>query len=54
MKIVRSNQEIAELEDTCWKAEEEGSKFPGMTYEQGIDACLRWLRGDEDDNPMSE
>ena len=25
---------------------------PGMTYEDGVDAALRWAMGDSDDAPM--
>lgn len=31
-----------------------GSNFPGMSYEQGVDAALRWALGDTDERPMSE
>ncbi len=31
-----------------------GSKFPGMSYEQGVDAALRWALGDTDERPMDE
>ena len=27
----------------------EGSKFPGMTYEEGIEAALSWVAGDTED-----
>jgi len=30
-----------------------GSKYPGMTYEQGVEAAIRWLiKGGE--NPMTD
>ncbi len=29
-----------------------GSKWEGMTYEEGCDRMLRWLTGESDDNPM--
>lgn len=28
------------------------SKFPSMTYEQGVDAALRWVLGWEDEPPF--
>lgn len=27
------------------------SRWPGMTYEQGVDDALRWAVGDSDDAP---
>jgi hypothetical protein len=27
------------------------TKFNNMTYEQGIEAAIRWMTGDEDENP---
>lgn len=30
------------------------SKWPGMTYEQGVSAALRWVTGDDDTAPMDE
>jgi len=27
----------------------EGSKFPGMTYEEGIEVALSWVSGDTED-----
>ena len=26
----------------------------GMTYEDGVDATIRWMNGDTDDKPMDE
>lgn len=44
-----------------WQAAEDqthqgGSIFPGMTYEEGIIAVLRWLFDSDakDENPLSE
>jgi hypothetical protein len=36
------------------RAIEEGSKYPGMTYEEGVRAALEWVTGDVDDHPMEE
>jgi len=30
------------------------SRFPGMTYEQGIRETLEWIIGDTDDYPLPE
>lgn len=46
-----------EMEDTLWSARESGdtgSKFPGMTYEQGVAAALEWALGETNTNPMED
>lgn len=34
-------------------ADTQGSKYPGMTYEQGIAEALRWVLGDIPDEEFS-
>jgi len=41
-----SIQEMDDLENWCDDAENEGSHYPGMTYEQGIRDTLDWLSGE--------
>jgi len=53
-KIVRSTSEIEAVYGEAMNAESEGSKFSGMTYEQGIIAMLDWLTGRTDSNPMED
>lgn len=38
-----------QVEDWCMDADNEGSHYPGMTYEQGVMAALDWLSGDAED-----
>jgi len=40
--------EIDEVMDWCHEAEDEGTHYPGMTYEQGIKDTLYWLSGNAD------
>jgi hypothetical protein len=43
-----------EAYETLAKAEEGcGSRWPGMTYEQGVAAAILWMLG-EGDNPMED
>ena len=30
------------------------TKFPAMTYEQGVEAALRWAAGDTDEDPLDD
>lgn len=54
MNIVRSEEEIARLENWAAKGFDEGSHCPGMSYEQGIMDTLSWLCGDTDVAPDEE
>ena len=33
-------------------ADNGGTKYPGMTYEQGVEAGIRWANGDDSTNPL--
>jgi len=51
--IIRSSDEIDELMNQCANAEDEGgSKFFGMTYEQGIQAAIDWLTEEDQPEPL--
>lgn len=48
----RTPQEVEELRD---KVDEGGpSKYPGMTYEQGIAETIDWIFGHQDEAPSIE
>lgn len=53
--IVRSDQEINEVIDTCSDYENEGkTKWRGMTYEQGVKRAILWLTEEEEINPLED
>lgn len=55
MEIVRNEQEIWDLLNQCADAEETGSsKYPGMSYEQGIKAAIEWIIGDINNHPINK
>jgi len=31
-----------------------GTKYRGLSYEEGIDAAIRWLTGETDDHPYED
>ena len=43
-----SHEEIEEAISKCSQAGEEGSRFPGMSYEEGVRYAIEWL---EEDGP---
>lgn len=54
-KVVRTEEEVNEVLDKCSQQEDEGgSRWPGMTYEQGVRNALDWITGNVDDNPMED
>jgi hypothetical protein len=52
--MIRSDPEIADLENSAAEGETNSTLFRGMSYEQGILETLRWLRGDTDNSPMAD
>lgn len=56
MKVVRTAEQLDDLQSRCLEIldSEQGSLCPAMTYEEGIDNTIRWLRGDEDDDPLEQ
>lgn len=51
--IVRVEKQI---EEQIQKAEDtqHSSKYPGMSYEQGVIAMYEWLTGETDDLPLED
>lgn len=54
MQIVRTDQEIARVENWAFAGLDEGTRYAGMSYEQGLIDMLEWLRGDNDVAPDVE
>jgi hypothetical protein len=53
MEIKRTEKEIFDLLDITLEHENDGrQQYPGMSYEMGITAGIRWLLGETDDHPM--
>lgn len=51
--IKRSDEEIDNALNWC--IEDDGrSHYPGMSYEQGIEAALLWVTGQNDDDPSKD
>lgn len=46
--------EIDDVLNQCAEAADEGqSKYPGMSYEQGVEAGIRWMQG-TDPHPLDD
>jgi hypothetical protein len=50
----RTEEEVDELANLAFEIKDEiGSRYPGMSYEDGITNTIDWLRG-HSDNPLEE
>ena len=55
MTTFRDRKEIDQQLNMTMESVDEGStKWPAMTYEQGVENALRWVTGENDDPPMEE
>lgn len=54
MQTVRTAQEVDEVYEAARNTQSIGTKFSGMTYEEGIIATIEWLKGESFDNPMED
>lgn len=51
----RTSSEINDVRNTASENIDEGtSVYPGMSYEEGVEAALSWIAGDSDENPFEE
>jgi hypothetical protein len=55
MSKLRSEEELYALMNKALDAIDDGvSKYPGMSYEQGVRDALEYALGDADEDPLSE
>lgn len=52
-QIIRSEKEIEDLHETADEVQFAASRWPGMTYEQGVQATLDWLTIQGREDPLS-
>lgn len=51
MDIVRAEHEVNRVANWAYMGIDEGTRYPGMSYEQGLVDMLDWLTGDSDRAP---
>lgn len=51
---MKSKREIEDLMGDAITRANERSKYPGMNYEQGVEAALRWVLDDDSENPLED
>ena len=51
-EVELQSEEIYDLMNWAQEGVDQGTRYPGMSYEQGILDALMWLDGSSDHNPM--
>jgi len=54
MEFERTPKEAEALLDEAIDRAHQQTKYPGMTYEEGVLATLDWLFGRNDDSPLED
>ncbi len=50
-----TEEQIEDAISTAYEIKDEhGSRWPGMSYEDGVIAALEWIKGDREDGPFEE
>lgn len=53
--VERSDEEVDKAMNAAGEQRDKGgSRWPGMSYEEGVLAALAWILGQDDANPMEE
>jgi len=47
----RNDEEISRVRSWAEEGIIEGSKYPGMSYEEGVRDVIAWIQGDMDEAP---
>jgi hypothetical protein len=53
-KIVRAEADVNTLLNVCAEAVDAGSRLPGKSYEEGVQAGILWLLGYSNNHPLDE
>ncbi|MDF2915868.1 MAG: hypothetical protein K0S70_85 [Microbacterium sp.] len=55
MGATPTQDQIADAENRAQDIiDEGGSRWPGMSYEQGVVNAIRWMNGDTDEDPTRD
>lgn len=53
-ETARTEREIEDARNAATEQVENGTRWPGMSYEQGVEDALAWVVGDTDESPMAD
>ena len=51
---MRTRSEVEDMVAEAGIRATQGTRFPGMSYEEGVDSALRWALGIEDELPIQD
>jgi hypothetical protein len=54
MAITRTKDEIYDQIDRANEGVNNGTKYAGMSFEEGVKQALEWVIGDSEDKPMED
>ncbi len=54
MKLARTEDEVNEQLSLAGEGIDNGTRWPALSFEDGVDQALRWALGWADDRPMSD
>lgn len=50
-----TEEQLDDALNTAYEIKDEmGSKWPGMSYEDGVIATIEWVKGDREEHPFEE
>lgn len=52
--VIREDEEIDEQLNRAYEALDGGSRYPGMSFEEGVMQTLEWLRNREHGEPIPD
>jgi len=50
--IVRTQKEINDVMNKAYEAMDNGTRYAGMSYEEGLESMFLWLTDRKEDNPF--
>ena len=54
-RVKVGDEQIDDALEACVEQETRGeTRYPGMSYEQGVDAAIRWVVGLSNDHPLED
>lgn len=54
VKLMRTEKQVEKVLNQCVEMEGGRNPFWGMTYAQGVEAGIRWIIGETDEDPLAE
>ena len=53
LRIVRDDEDVYDVQNACVEADGQ-SRYPGMSYEQGVEAAILWMIEEQAVHPIND